>query len=139
MRKERSFLKKLKMVSLGASMADMALLLLVFFMATTTTEPPKGVEVEVPRAKTVGAEQDSIYISISGRGNYYFEGMEVSLEELKNRLLMRSGERDRTVAITADRYLDYRVVASLLEILQENEFLNIVFMSEPRDRGALLQ
>ena len=60
-----SFLKKLKPVSIGSAMADMALLLLVFFMATTTTEPPRGVEVELPKALTQGAEQDSLYITVS--------------------------------------------------------------------------
>ena len=82
-------------------MADMALLLLVFFMATTSTEPPKGVEVEIPKARTRGAEQDSLYISISKQGYIYFDGKETTLEGLKDQLSMRAGEIDRPVAITA--------------------------------------
>jgi biopolymer transport protein ExbD len=131
----RSFMKKLKMVSLGSAMADMALLLLVFFMATTTTEPPKGVEVDIPKAVTTGAEQDSLYISIGRDGRIYFEGVPTSLDYLKDKLAMRGGEIDRPVAITADKNLDYRIVGEILNILQEREFLNIVFMSEPREEG----
>lgn len=131
----RSFMRKLKSVSLGASMADLALLLLVFFMATTSTEPPKGVEVDVPKAKTVGAEQDSLYISIGKKGGLYFDGRATNLDDLKDLLAMRGGEIDRPVAITADKNLDYKTIKSVLDVLRDKEFLNIVFMSEPRKEG----
>ncbi|MDY6933369.1 MAG: biopolymer transporter ExbD [Spirochaetota bacterium] len=113
-------------------MADLALLLLVFFMASTTTEPPKGVEVELPHARTEGAEQDSLYISISKEGYFYFDGKAVTLEELSDNLAMRQGEKDHVIAITADKNLDYEVVSQVLLVLQEQDFLNVVFMSEPR-------
>ncbi len=125
-----SILKKLKPVAIGSAMADMALLLLVFFMASTTTEPPKGVEVNLPVAVTQGAEQDSIYITIAADGNIYYEGSEVSYDALNDYLAMRKSEKDRVVALTADRNLDYNVVREVLEILQQQNFLNVVFMSE---------
>jgi len=59
-----SFLSKLRPLTIGSAMADLALLLLVFFMASTTTEPPKGVEVVIPKGTTQGAEQDSLYLTI---------------------------------------------------------------------------
>lgn len=120
------------MVSLGAAMADIALLLLVFFMATTSTEPPKGVEVDLPQAKTAGAEQDNIYISIGKKGNIYYDGHQTDLVSLKDHLSMRQGEKDRVVAITADKNLDYSIIRDLLRVLKETEFLNVVFMSVPR-------
>lgn len=125
-----SILKKLKPVAIGSAMADMALLLLVFFMASTTTEPPKGVEVNLPVAVTQGAEQDSIYITIAADGNIYYEGSEVSPDALNDYLAMRKSEKDRVVALTADRNLDYNVVREVLKILQQQNFLNVVFMSE---------
>jgi biopolymer transport protein ExbD len=118
---------------MGAAMADIALLLLVFFMATTSTEPPKGVEVTLPKALTQGAEQDSIYVSVSKSGVLYYDGHQVSLNELKDQLLMRKSEKNKVVAITADRNLDYRVIENLLDILKKSDFLNIVFMSVPRE------
>lgn len=139
MKRRVSFLKKLKTVSIGAAMADMALLLLVFFMATTSTEPPKGVEVELPKAMTKGAEQDSLYITISNRGRLFFDGKPTSLKLLNDQLAMRGGELNRPVAVTADRNLDYSVISSVLEVLRDNEFLNIVFMSEPREKGEVVQ
>ncbi len=135
---DKSFLKKLKSISIGSSMADMALLLLVFFMATTTTEPPKGVEVDLPIAKARGAEQDSVYITISKNGVYYIDGMATTSNELGNILASRPVEKDRAVSITADKNLDYRAVKKLLNILQNLEFLNVVFMSQPGNDGGVL-
>lgn len=131
-----SFLSKLRPITLGSAMADMALLLLVFFMASTTTEPPKGVEVVLPKGTTQGAEQDSLYMTISRTGEIYFDGNPVEIENLHDNLAMRQGEKDRPVAITADKDLDYAYISQILGILQEQDFLNVVFMSEPRESGA---
>lgn len=127
-----SILKKLKPVAIGSAMADMALLLLVFFMASTTTEPPKGVEVQLPVAVTQGAEQDSIYITIASNGHIYFEGKKVTADTLNDYLAMRQSEKDRVVALTADKNLDYQVVREVLDVLQQQDFLNVVFMSEQK-------
>lgn len=132
-----SFIKKLKPITIGSSMADMAMLLLVFFMATTTTEPPKGVEVELPSAYTRGAEQDSLYITISKTGSIYLDGKNVDVEQLNDYLAMRQSERDRAVSITADRNLNYDQVSVVLSALQDQDFLNIVFMSEPRSGAGI--
>ena len=113
-------------------MADLALLLLVFFMATTTTEPPKGVDVDLPQSVTKGAEQDNIYITVSRAGEYYFEGSRVSIQQLNDSLAMRQTEKDRVVAITADKNLNYSVINELIEVLRDQDFLNVLFMSQPR-------
>lgn len=130
---KNSFLRKLKPISFGTAMADIALLLLVFFMTTTSTEPPKGVEVVLPKAETKGAEQDSLFVTISKQGSLYFDGNQVTLQQLHDSLAMRQAEKDRIISITADKDLNYEVVSMVLGVLQEQEFLNVVFMSEPRD------
>jgi len=133
----RSFLQKLKPVAIGSAMADLALLLLIFFMATTTTEPPKGVDVDLPQSVTKGAEQDNIYITVSRTGEYYFEGNRVSIQQLNDSLAMRQTEKDRVVAITADKNLNYSVINELIEVLRDQDFLNVLFMSQPRrEKGA---
>jgi biopolymer transport protein ExbD len=114
-------------------MADLALLLLVFFMATTTTEPPKGVEVELPKSVTQGAEQDTLYITVSRNGDLYLDGRKMTIEAISDNLSMRQAEKDRSVAVTADRYLPYKQIAAVLEALRSHDFLNVVFMSQPRE------
>ena len=129
----RSFLKKLKPISMGSAMADMAMLLLVFFMATTSTEPPKGVDVDIPFAKTEGAEQDSIYITIGKSGKIYIDNSLVTLEQLGDTLITRHGEKSNSVSVTADKNLDYKIVSDVLNVLQEKDFLTIMFMSQARE------
>ncbi|MFH1380056.1 MAG: biopolymer transporter ExbD [bacterium] len=129
---QKSFLSRLKPIPIGSAMADMALLLLIFFMASTSTEPPKGVEVDLPKARVQGAEQDSLYVTIGKDGSIYFDGKQVSLEEMRDLLAMRSGESDRIVSVTADKNLTYQIIFRALEVFQEQNFLNVVFMSEQR-------
>jgi len=131
--RDNSFLKKLKPISIGSAMADMAMLLLIFFMATTSTEPPQGVEVDVPIAKSQGAEQDSIYITIGKKGRVYVDGKKVDLIQLGDLLGTRQGEKDRVISLTADKNLNYEVVKNVLSVLQEQDFLNIVFMSQAKE------
>ena len=113
-------------------MADMALLLLVFFMVSTSTEPPWGIEVELPVAITASAEQDSVHITISRTGVIFLNGEAVTPEEVNDYLAMHQWEKDRVVSITADKNLSYKRISNLLAILQSHEFLNIVFMAEPK-------
>lgn len=131
--RNRSFLSKLKPFSLGAAAADLAMLLLVFFMATTSSEPPKSVEIDLPKAKTENADQDTLYITLSQRGEIYFDGRLSSIADIKDQLAMRQGEKDRPVSLTADKNLNYSSISSVLNVLKEYDFLNVVFMSQPKD------
>lgn len=131
--RKRSFLSKLRPFSLGASAADLAMLLLVFFMATTSTEPPKSVEIDLPKSKTESAEQDTLYITLSQRGDIYFDGRPSSVAEIKDQLALRRGEKDRPVSLTADKNLNYSSVSAILNLLREYDFLNVVFMSQPKE------
>ncbi|MCX7678063.1 MAG: biopolymer transporter ExbD [Spirochaetes bacterium] len=133
--KVQSFLRKIKPIAIGTSMADLALLLLVFFMASTSTEPPPGVEVNLPFAETQGAEQESIYITVSRDGELYYDGRKATLQEIYDNLAMRHAEKDKIVSITADKNLEYQKVAEVLSILRSQDFLNIVFMAQSHQTG----
>ncbi len=131
--RKHSFLSKLRPFTLGASAADLAMLLLVFFMVTTSTEPPKSVEIDLPKSKTESAEQDTLYITLSQKGDIYFDGRPSSIPEIKDQLALRRGEKDRPVSLTADKNLSYSSVSVILELLREYDFLNVVFMSQPKE------
>ena len=121
--------------SIGAAMADMAMLLLIFFMVTTNAEPPQGVEVELPVATTQQNKGDSIYITIGENGEYYFEGKKAELEEIKTQLSYRPDEKDKTIAISAEESIDYQYVGALLTKLRDVDFLNILFVSQDRSEN----
>ncbi len=121
-----------KPVTVGAAMADMAMLLLVFFMTTTTTEPPAGVDVEPPSGYVQPAEQESLYITVSTEGALYCDGQAVTMQALRNILAFRAHEKETPVSITADKNLDYGIVSGLLKTLQQSGFLNVTFMAEEK-------
>ncbi len=132
--KVQSFLHRVRPIAIGTSMADLALLLLIFFMVSTSTEPPPGVTVELPKAFTHNAEQEGIYITISREGRLYLDTKETDLSDLPDILAIRQSEKNKVVSITADRRLPYRHVSRVIEILREQDFLNVVFMSESGGR-----
>jgi biopolymer transport protein ExbD len=109
------------------------MLLLVFFMATTSTEPPKSVEIDLPKGRTESAEQDTLYITIAKNNQVYFDGRLSSIDDIRDQLALRGGEKDRPVSITADKNLNYSSVSGILAILREYDFLNILFMSQSKD------
>lgn len=111
-------------------MADIALLLLVFFMASTSTEPIPSVDINLPFAQTQGAEQDTIYITIFKEGKIFFDGKNVTLQEMFDTLALRQAEKNKVVSIIADKDLEYQTVAEVLSILRRQDFLNIVFMAQ---------
>ena len=130
---QKSNLAKMKPFTLGASAADMAMLLLIFFMISTSTEPPKTVPVDLPVGRTEGAEQATLNISISSDGAVYLDGTRTTVAALRDQLALRHGERELPVTITADRNLKYGIISKVLGAAKELGFLNIYFMAQPRD------
>ncbi|MFC1671414.1 ExbD/TolR family protein, partial [Spirochaetota bacterium] len=119
--------------SFGAAMADIAMLLLIFFMSTTTAEPPKSTGIDLPEAVTESADRDVVYITINKKKKIFFDGDPVTLENLRFKLMSRTGDINKLIAVTADRNLEYIDVLKVLEILQKNDFLNVIFMSQPKE------
>lgn len=126
----------MKTVSSGAALADMALLLMVFFMVATNQQTPEDFDVEVPVAKTQGAEQDNIYIFIDRKENLFYNNRRLSNEQFAaelERVKMQGVAKEKKVAITADKNISYKRVREIMATLRQNEFLNILFMAEPRE------
>ncbi|TFH42693.1 MAG: hypothetical protein E4G96_02885, partial [Chrysiogenales bacterium] len=60
--KNRSFLKRIKSVSIVTAMADTALQLIIFFMASTTYDAPNLAEINLPQSETQTSESEYIYL-----------------------------------------------------------------------------
>lgn len=125
---------RLQQTSIGAAMADMAMLLLIFFMVTTNAEPPQGIEVDLPTAKTQENKGDSLFITVASNGDYYFEGAKTDLDSIKNSLLQRPDDKDKTIAISADQDIDYAYIGALLIELRNADFLNVLFVSQDEEQ-----
>ena len=131
---KRDFIKKLRGASQTAAMADMAMLLLIFFLVTTVSELPEEAGIELPVAQTDGTEPNSYYVTLNREGKIYWSNEVVGLSGLQEKLVENSHDNERKVVLNADRDLDYSAVAQVLEMLKEYDFLNVVFLSEPREK-----
>ena len=114
-------------------MADLAFLLLIFFMAATNTETPKSVEVELPVGKTQGAEQESIFVSITRDEQLYYEGEKISPDALKSKLGFQTN-KEKVIALTGDRNVSYRKISQIINMLKDEGFLKVVFLAQEREK-----
>lgn len=130
-----SLVSKIQNVSLGSAMADLAMLLLIFFMTTTTADPPKSIEIDLPKAKVTSVDNESFFIAVSRTGDIYFEDEKVGLEELGQILDDKRGSRAKRINVSADAGLKFKTVSELLDLLRSHEFLNIAFMAQGQDNG----
>ena len=130
--KNRSFVRSLKTVSIVTAMADTALQLIIFFMVSTTYDAPNLAEIRLPESETQTSESEYIYLSLARNGRMYLGNEEISMEGLTDYLAYRRDQRNKVVSVFADRELPYRDIAVILTLLQEQEFLNVQFMTRPR-------
>jgi biopolymer transport protein ExbD len=130
--KNRSFLKKIKTVSIVTAMADTALQLIIFFMVSTTYDAPNLAEIHLPESETQTSESEHIYLSLTRQGRIYLGNEEISLDRLRDYLSYRQDQRNKVVSVFADKDLPYRDIAVVLTLLQEQDFLNVLFMTSPR-------
>jgi biopolymer transport protein ExbD len=128
---KRSYISRLKPVNVGTAMSDMALLLLIFFMSTTAIEPSLGIDVDLPSTTPSGTDQPHIVLTITKNNDIFFDDKKINYDELQNELSARQREKELVISIKADKDLEYRYVARVLNILRDQEFLNVVFLSQP--------
>ncbi|TFH38829.1 MAG: biopolymer transporter ExbD [Chrysiogenales bacterium] len=119
------------------AMADTALQLIIFFMASTTYDAPNLAEINLPQSETQTSESEYIYLSLTRDGMVYLGKEELSLDGLRVYLSNRQDQRNKVVSVFADKNMQYREIAVVLTILQEQEFLNVLFMTQPKkDDGS---
>lgn len=115
------------------AMADTALQLIIFFMVSTTYDAPNLAEIHLPESETQASESEHIYISLTRQGRVYLGNDEISLERLREYLSYRQDQRNKVISVFADKDLPYRDIAVVLTLLQEQDFLNVLFMTRPRN------
>jgi biopolymer transport protein ExbD len=130
-----SWLKKLKVASLGSAMADMALLLLIFFMATTTSGPPEGGDVTLPGAAYSESALESISIAVTSKKEIYLNGQKTDVNTILSKI-KKLKYRGNPIRIIADARLPYSEIEEILSLLAKEGFTDIVFLTETISRGS---
>ncbi|MBI4479739.1 MAG: biopolymer transporter ExbD [Acidobacteria bacterium] len=110
---------------------DVLLVLLVIFMLTAPILQ-SGIELDVPKTRTVKEiSQERLVVSID-RGQRLFLGRDaINIHELGKQLKERMGARGQSVFLRADQSVPYGTVATVVDTLRQAGIEQISMVTEP--------
>ena len=117
-------------------LVDVMLVLLTVFIVTAPLLM-NAVPVKLPKATaSISITQlKNARISITDRGDIYFNDAILAMPELNVRLKEASGNRDFSVEILADEKVEYGVVAKVMAAIQRAGIARFTFVMLPEVKG----
>jgi biopolymer transport protein ExbD len=101
-------------------LVDVVLVLLIIFMVTANFIVRETVEVDLPRAANGGETvQGLVNVVLDKQGKLYFDGAEVSEDELLRRVAQAlEKDKETRAIISADQSLAYGRVMRLIDVVK---------------------
>jgi biopolymer transport protein ExbD/biopolymer transport protein TolR len=111
---------------------DVMLVLLVIFMVTAPVLE-SGIEVDLPKTKTVKAiSTEKVVVTIDKRQTLYVGNDPVNINLLGQTILGRlKGGTDTAVFVRADQAVPFGTVAKVFDTLKQANLTNINIVTEP--------
>lgn len=110
-------------------LVDIMLVLLTIVLITATFVVQGSIPVRLPQASDRAQESiRGIQIVLTKEGTLFFEGRQVSLQELEN--ILRSLDPSTPVSIAGDRDASLQSLVSLLELLKRHRFEKVHIRTE---------
>ncbi len=111
---------------------DVVLVLLVIFMITAPILE-SGIEVDLPKTRTVRAVSTERYVvTIDKKQTVYVGNRPVNINKLGATLAERVGDAPETaIFIRADRTVPFGAFAQVVDALKEAGFTNVNIVTEP--------
>ena len=113
-------------------LVDVTLVLLIVFMVTAKLIAGQGIPLDLPKAKTAGATQTVLSVSIDARGGVLANGSKVSSdEELKSRAssALKANPELRTV-IAASTDASHGKVMHVLDTVRDAGITRVAFAAD---------
>ncbi|PHR91225.1 MAG: protein TolR [Robiginitomaculum sp.] len=114
-------------------LVDVMLVLLIVFILTAQFLSV-GIPLELPKtdAQAMSAEQDELTVSVSKDGIIFLQETEVTLEELRTRLVaMAANGYEERINIRGDKDGDYGPVMKVMATINAAGFTNIGLVTDP--------
>lgn len=114
-------------------LVDVMLVLLIVFILTAQFLSV-GIPLELPKtdAQAMQAEQEEITISVRKDGVIFIQETEVTLDDLKTRLIaMAANGYDERINIRGDKDGDYGPVMKVMATINAAGFTNIGLVTDP--------
>ena len=111
---------------------DVVLVLLIIFMMTAPVLE-SGIEVELPKTKTVrSVVSEKLVVTIDKKQTIYVGNNPVNINKLGTALLKRREQASETpVFIRADRSVPFGAFAQVIDALREANLTNVNIVTEP--------
>ena len=118
-----------------SSMADIAFLLLVFFMVTSVLKVDADIPLDLPDASGRELKDDDLMVSIAKSGAYWVGNIPLQRAEAIARIRAKVQlNPEIRINIQAHRDLDFSVVQSLLDSLQDAGVTRFAMITRQENR-----
>ena len=116
---------------------DVMLVLLIIFMVTAPLLS-QGVEVDLPRTKTVETlpeDSEHLVLTIKKDGSIHLDDYEIKQEELVKHLKKLGKESDQLLYLRADRSVNYGLVVQVMGKIKEAGISRLGVVAEPDEES----
>ncbi|MDG1702038.1 MAG: biopolymer transporter ExbD [Opitutae bacterium] len=113
-------------------LVDVLTVLLFFFIVTMQFKQFKVLNITLPEIKTAGINQidDQIVLMVDELGKIFYNGVSVSIEQLKESLIATSEmNSDLSVLIMADEGTELKIITKLMDLCRIYQFNQIRLQS----------
>ncbi|WP_029459388.1 ExbD/TolR family protein [Solidesulfovibrio alcoholivorans] len=117
---------------------DVMLVLLIIFMVTAPMMT-EGLDVDLPRTKTVEAlpvDDEHLVVGVDPTGMIFLDEQSVSLDDLTARLRNRAALRHKAVFLRADRGVSYGRIVDIMGHIREAGIDHFGVVAERPEEGA---
>ncbi|MEY3002178.1 MAG: hypothetical protein RLZZ428_553 [Pseudomonadota bacterium] len=109
---------------------DIVLVLLVIILATATFVKNQSVQIDLPSASSKkNEEKKSIQIAVNKEGIYSYQGEELSLESIKEKILQLDAQKD-LISLRMDKSSQFQYFVDIVDILKTKDFKNISIITK---------
>jgi biopolymer transport protein ExbD/biopolymer transport protein TolR len=110
---------------------DVVLVLLIIFMITAPILQ-SGIEVDVPKTKTVKEiTEQRLVISVDKNQKIYLGSDPINIHELGAKVQAKLGKKQDAVFLRCDQTVPFGIFASVIDSLRQSGINNISIVTEP--------
>jgi len=118
-------------------LVDVVLVLLIIFMVTAPILQ-SGIEVQVPKTKTVKQiTQERLVISIDKQQRLYLGNEPVNINEIGAKLQEKIRDpQGQAVYVRCDQNVPFQVFATVMDAVKQSGITNVSIVTQPIDENA---
>ena len=116
---------------------DVVLVLLIIFMLTAPILQ-SGIEVQVPKTKTVKEiTEERLVISIDRKQRVFLGNDPININEIASRLQQKVRDPERqSIFIRADQDVPFGAFATVMDAVKQAGITNVSIVTQPMDQNA---